>query len=206
MGASRHAGLSGIAVVVLFGAGNAIWALGMPPGGTPAAEVLEFYDERAVRIIAGASLSLIAIGAFVVFAAGVRQVLIDAGGEEFLATAAFGGALLGAAAGIGAEGINMIGGLRASEGELTADLARSVHEISQVLGSVAAAVGLGVFAVAAGWVAYGTGALPRRNAALALAGGVVLLTPLSYVNVVPGALMIGVTFVIALPLLRRAAP
>ena len=206
MEARRWAGISGIVAAGLFATGNAIWALGFPPGGTPVAEIVAFYEERAERIIVGASFSLLAIGAFVVFAAAVRRVLIDAGAEEWLATAGFGGAVLGMAAGMGAESINMIGGLRASENTLTPELAHAVYEIPQVLGSFAAALGLGVFALTSGLAALRSGALPRQVSLIVLGSGVLLLTPLSYLNVIAGGLMIAVSLLIAVPLLRRRAP
>ena len=84
--------LSGAAVALLFGVGSAIWGLGMPNAGAPVDEVLDFYDERYARIIIGASLSLLAIAAFVLFAAALRTVLIESSGGDPLPTAAFGGA------------------------------------------------------------------------------------------------------------------
>ena len=131
--ARRFAVWSGIAVAVLFGVGSAIWGLDMPEDGTPVVEVLEFYRETADQIVVGGSLSLLAIACFVLFAAAVRQVLIEAGGEEFLATTAFGGAVLAMAAGIGAETINLVAALRARDAELNEPLAQSLFEISQIL-------------------------------------------------------------------------
>jgi hypothetical protein len=201
---ARHqAGIAGLAVVVLFGGGSALWGLDMPSGGTPVSEVLDFYRDTADRIVVGASLSLLGIAAFVWFAAAVRQVLLDAGADEVLATTAFGGALLSMAAGIGAETINMTAALRAQDGELTAPLAQTLFEISQILGSVASGVGGGVFAVAVGVAALRTpGALPRPVALLVLVTGVALLTPLSYVNVVAGAAMVLLSGTIGAALVR----
>jgi hypothetical protein len=201
--AQRYAGVSGLAFVLLFGAGNAIWALGMPSAGTPVAEVVDFYEERADRIVIGGSLSLLSIAVAVVFAAAVRQVLRDAGGDDVLATTAFGGLLLGLAAGVGAESINMVAAQRAQDGELSPDLAQSLFEISQVLGSTAAAVGIGVFALATAAVALRTGVLPRWVAVVTAVAGVVLLSPLAQVNVLPGALLILIALLVAVPLLRR---
>jgi hypothetical protein len=202
--ARRYAGLSGIAVAVLFGTGNAIWALGMPSGGTPVAEVVDFYRDRADRIVVGASLSLLAIAAFVVFAAALRRVLLDAGSGDVLATTAFGGASLVMAAGLGAESINMVGALRARDGKLTDALAQSLFEISQILGSVASGVGLGVFALATGAAALRTGlVLPRPSAIVTFAIGIALLSPLAHINVVAGAALVVLTTIIAGALLRR---
>lgn len=203
--ARRQAGLSGLAVAVLFGGGSALWGLDMPSGGTRVDEVLDFYRDTADRIVVGASVSLLAIAAFVWFAAAVRQVILDAGGDEVLATTAFGGAILGMAAGIGAETINMAAALRAQDGDLSAPLAQTLFEVSQILGSVASGVGAGVFAVATGVAALRTsGALPRPIALVVLVIGIALLTPLVYVNVVAGAAIVLLTAVIAVPMLRAS--
>jgi hypothetical protein len=202
--AQRYAGVSGIAFVVLFGTGNAIWGLDMPEDGTPVAEVVDFYRDTADRIVVGGSLSLLAIAAFVLFAAALRRLLADAEGDDVLATTAFGGALLGMAAGLGAETINMVAALRARDDELGDALAQSLFEISQILGSTASGVGGGVFALATAAVALRTGlVLPRWVAVVTGVVGVALLTPLSHVNVLPGAALLLITLIIAVPLLRR---
>jgi hypothetical protein len=201
--AHRYAGLSGIAVVLLFGAGSAIWGLDMPEDGTPVAEVVDFYRDTSDRIVVGASLSLLGIAAFVPFAAAVRRVLADAEGDDVLATTAFGGALLGMAAGLGAETINMVAALRARDGELSDALAQSLFETSQILGSTATGVGLGVFALATAAVALRTSLiLPRWLAIVTLLVGISLLTPVSHVNVVPGAALVLLSLIIAVSLLR----
>jgi hypothetical protein len=203
--ARRQAGISGLAVAVLFGGGSALWALNMPSGGTPVNEVLDFYRDTADRIVIGASLSLLGIASFVWFAAAVRQLLLDAGADEVLATTAFGGAALSMAPGIGAETINMTAALRAQDGDLTAPLAQTLFEISQILGSVASGVGGGVFAVAVGVAALRRpGALPRPIAWATLAVGIALLTPLSYVNVVAGAVIVLLTGAIGVAMLPQA--
>jgi hypothetical protein len=202
----RYAGLSGIAGVVLFGAGSAIWGFDMPRGGAPVTEVVDFSRDASGRIVVGASLSLLAIAPFTLFAAAVRRVITDAGGDEVLATTAFGGALLGLAAGLGAETINMVGALRARDGELNDALAQSLFEISQILGSTAAGVGIGIFALATAAVALRSGLiLPRWLAIVTFAVGISLLTPLSHVNVVSGIALLLITSIIAVALLLRPA-
>ena len=202
--ARRLAGLSGIAVALLFGVGSAIWGLDMPEDGTPVPEVLDFYRDTADRIVVGGSLSLLAIAAGLFFATAVRQVLIESGGDDLLATTAFAGALLGLAAGLGAETINMVAALRARDDELNEALAQSLFEISQILGSTACAVGLGVFALATAAVALRTGAiLPRWGAVVTLVAGILLLTPLSHVNWLAGSLLVLLFLMIGVLLLRQ---
>src|SRR5213592_1353205 len=112
----RITGLAGLAVAVVFGAGNALWAFDQPDAGAPAREVVAFYTDASARIVAGASLSLVAIAVFVLFASGLRSILREHEGGDVLATTAFGGALVMVAAGLGAETINMVGALRADDG------------------------------------------------------------------------------------------
>jgi hypothetical protein len=190
--------------VVLFATGNMLWwPWSGPESGAPASEIVNFYRDTSGRIIIGASLSLFAIAAFVLFAAAVRRVLIEAEGDDLLATTAFGGALLGMAAGLGAETINMVGALRARDGELSAALAQSLFEISRVFGSIASGVGVGVFALATAAVALRTGlVLPRWLAVVTGVVGFSLLTPVTQVTEVAGAAMVLITLVIAVSLLR----
>ena len=133
--AQRIAGISGIAGAVLFAVGNAIWGLDMPEDGTPVAEIVDWYEDVADRIVIGGSLSLLAVAVFLVFAGAMRRVLADAEGEDLLASIAFGGFLLGMAVGIGAEGINLAAALRAQDGELGGELAQALFEVYQVLGA-----------------------------------------------------------------------
>jgi hypothetical protein len=204
--ARRHAAASGLAAVVLFAVGNALWALGMPEDGTAIPEVLEFYEDRADMIVIGGSLSLLSIAAGIWFAGAFRQVLTDEGADDFLANIAFGGLLLGLASGLIAEGTNMVGGLRAQDGELTPALGEAVFEISQMFGAPAAGIGFGVAAIAIAVAALRSGAiLPRRVAMATLAAGVVLLSPLAHLNFLTGTAMILLFALIATGLLRRSS-
>ena len=203
--AERIAGISGIAGALMFGVGSAIWGLDMPQGGTPVAEVLEWYDDTADRIVIGGSLSMLSIAVFLLFAGAMRRVLADAGGDDVLANTAFGGLLLSMTAGISAEGINLAAALRAQDNELGEDLGQSMFEISQIFGSVLAGVGLGVFAIATAVVALRSGrVLPRWLAIVTLVLGVLLLTPLTHVNWVAGAEVVLLAGLIGGALLLRA--
>jgi hypothetical protein len=204
MSAARQAGVSGIAMAVLFGVGSAIWGLDMPEDGTPVAEVLEFYEDTADRIVIGGSLSLLAIAASLWFAAALRRVLADAARDDVLPTTAFAGIVLGATVGLGAETINLVAALRAQDDELGPELAQSLFEISQILGSVASAVGFGVSALATAAVALRTRrVLPRWVAVATGVLGVALLSPLAHVNWFPGAALVVLTLMIAFSLFRQ---
>jgi hypothetical protein len=175
----RWAGLSGVATALVFISANALWGFEQPQSGAPRAEILDFYTDLSGRIVAGALLSLISIAIFVVFASAFRSVLIELEGDELLANVAFGGALIGLAAGLGAETINMAAAMRAGSGELSGSLAQALFDISYVLGYNAAGIGLGLLALATGMAALRAKALlPRWLALLGLALGVALLTPL----------------------------
>ena len=177
--------------MVLFAVGNALWAFEQPDSGASVEEIVRFYTEASGRIVIGASLSLLAIAALLLFASGARTVLRDIEGDDLLADTAFAGMLLIAADGLGAETINMAGALRADDGQLTGDLAQAVFEISYVLGYNAAGVGAGVFALTTAAVALRTGALlPRWLAVLSIVVGAALLTPLSPVLAGPGFLVL----------------
>lgn len=186
----RTTGLAGLAVTVLFGVGNALWAFAQPDAGAPARVIVAFYAGNSARIIAGASLSLVAVAAFVLFASGIRGILREHEGDDLLATTAFGGALLAMAAGLGAETINMAGALRAHDGQLTPELARAAFEISYVFGYNAAGVGIGIFVIAIGAVALRARALlPRWLARLLIIVGFAFITPLARFLLGPSILL-----------------
>ena len=187
----RHLGTSGLAVVVLFGFGNALWATAMPKPGSSQDEIVSFYVDRSGRIVAGASLSLLALAVFTFFVSGVRRVLAREEGDDVLPTTAFAGALIGGTAGLGAETINMVGAMRAADGSLDGPLARSLYEISQVLGFNAAGVGMGVFGLATAGSALRSGVLPRWLSLATAAAGLALLTPLSRVAFAPAIPLVG---------------
>ena len=198
-----YAATSGLAFVVLFGIGNSLWGFDAPEAGASAGEILGFYGANSDEIVIGATLSLVSMAAFALFAAAVRRVLTDARGDDVLATTAFGGALLALAAGLGAESINLVGGLRAEDDELSESLAQSVFEISQVLGTIAAAVGVAIFALAVAAVALRTRlVMPRWLAFVTLVIGLSLLTPAARVFEWPGVAMMLVALIISLALLR----
>jgi hypothetical protein len=187
----RWAGLSGVGAAVLFALANALWAFEQPNPGASGPVLLDFYRDLSGRIVAGALLSLISIAMFVVFASALRGVLIELEGDELLANIAFGGALLGMAAGVGAETINMAAALRAADGELTESLAQALFDISYVLGFNAAGIGIGLLTLATAAVALRARALlPRWLAVVGLALGMALLTPLSQYVLGPSFLLL----------------
>jgi hypothetical protein len=194
--------------VAVFTIGNALWAFEQPEPGAGGPELVGFYEELSERIVVGGLLSLVSIAIFVVFASALRSLLAGLERDGLLANLAFGGTLLGLAAGLGAETINMAAALRAGDGELSETLAQALFDISYVLGSYGVAPGFGLLALAIGAAALRTPALlPRWLAVAAVVLGALLITPLGpYAlgesTVVPaGALVL----VIGVRLLRRPA-
>jgi hypothetical protein len=200
----RTTGLAGLGAAVLFGVGNALWAFDQPDAGAPVRVIVAFYTDTSARIIAGGSLSLLSVTLFVLFASGVRAILREHEGDDLLATAAFGGALLLVASGLGAETLNMVGAWRADDGQLTPELGRALFEISYVLGYNAAGVGIGILLLAIAVVALRVRALmPRWLAILLLVVGLAFVTPLSQFLLAPSILLLALASV---QLLRASAP
>lgn len=200
----RMTGLAGLTVAILFSAGNALWAFEQPDAGAPAREIVTFYTGTSGRIVAGASISLIAVGVLILFASGVRVILSEHEDDDLFAGTAFGGVFLLAAAGLGAETINMVGALRAGEGHLTSGLAQALFEISYVLGYNAAGVGIGILLLASAVVALRARALlPRWLALILLPVGVAFMTPLSRFLIGPSVLLLAV---VSVQLLRAPVP
>lgn len=199
----RTTGFAGLGVVVLIGVGNALWVFDQPNAGARVGEIVAFYADTSARIIAGGSLSLLSIALFVVFASGVRAILREYERDDLLATAAFGGALLLVAAGLGAETLNMVGAWRAEDGQLTPELGRALFEISYVLGYNGAGVGIGILLLAIAAVALrAEGLMPRWLALLICVVGLAFITPLSRFLLAPSILLLAAASV---QLLRTSA-
>jgi hypothetical protein len=178
--AHRWAGISALSAFVVFSAANAIWAFEQPAPGSSAPELIDFYTDLSSRIVVGGLGSLLSIAIFVVFASALRGILAELEGDELLANAAFGGTILGLAAGLGAESVNLAAALRAGDGELTQPLALALFDISYVFGSYATGIGFGVAMLAIGAVALRSGKLlPRWLAFVAVVIGLAMVTPLA---------------------------
>jgi len=176
----RWAGVSAIVAFLVFTAGNLLWALDQPVPNATGPELVAFYKDSASRIVTGGSLSLISVAIFVVFGASVSSVLKRLTGDALLGKIAFGGILLGCAAGLGAESINMAAAIRADDGTLTEPLAEALFDISYMFGSYAGGVGFGLAMVAIGAAALQSRALlPRWLAMVFVVVGVALVTPLT---------------------------
>jgi hypothetical protein len=176
----RWAGISALGAFGVFTAANVLWAFEQPAPGSSGAELIDFYTDLSTRIIVGGFASMFSIAIFVAFAAALRPILSALEDGELLANAAFGGTILGLAAGLGAESVNTAAALRADDGELTEPLALALFDISYVFGSYATGIGFGVATLAIGLAALRSGALlPRWLGFTAVAIGVAMVTPLA---------------------------
>jgi hypothetical protein len=172
--------IAGLGAAVAFLIGSGLWALDQPSAGASAEEILDFYSGTSTRIVIGGTLSLVAIALFAVFASGLRLILREHDVDDLFGLAAFAGMLLLLAAGVGAETINMVGAMRAADDDLSAELGRSLFEISYVLGYNGAGVGVGVMLIAIAGAAWRSpGLLPRWAVPVLAIAALLLMTPLS---------------------------
>jgi hypothetical protein len=179
-GFSRFAPLSGLVAALMFAVGNAIWAFDQPPRDADAERLLSFYEGTSTQIIIGGTISAASVFFLVWFGAVLYQWLTAAEGVQGsgLPLMAFGGAVLTAAVGLGAETINVVGAMRADDGELTAEAAQIYFDVSFMFGYPAAAVAMAVFAAPIALIALRAGrALTGWLAWLVVAVSVVMLIP-----------------------------
>jgi hypothetical protein len=197
----RYEPLSGVAFVLLFVVGSALWGLPQPAIGADPGEIVDFYKDTSARILIGGSLSLVSIALLVWFGAVLRDALTEAESDHAtgLPLTAFGGILLLCAVGLGAETINMVGAVRAEDdGGLSPGAAQTYLDVSSAFGYWAAGAALAVAAASTALVAIRTGKiLPRRFAWATLALAAVLMTP---VLITPAG-----RFLFSLPLLLLGA-
>ena len=79
---ARLAPLSGLAFVVLFGVGSAIWGFDQPDRDAGTEELVAFYADSSTEILIGGSLSLVSIPFLVWFGAVLRDRLAAAEGAK----------------------------------------------------------------------------------------------------------------------------
>jgi hypothetical protein len=145
---ARLAPLSGLAFVVLFGIGSALWGFDQPARDADPAEILSFFEDTSTRILIGGTMSVFSLFFLVWFGAVVRGLLAAAEGSERsgLPLLAFAGAVLTAAVGLAAETINMVAATRAGDGELTAESAQTYFDLTIAFGYTSAGLGIAAFA------------------------------------------------------------
>jgi hypothetical protein len=190
----RFASLSGLAFVVLFGIGSALWGFDQPDRDAGGAEILSFFEDTSNRIVIGGTLSVVSVLFLVWFGTVVREQLALAEGldRSGLPLLAFAGAVLTAAAGLAAETINMVAATRAGDGELSAESAQTYFDLTIAFGYTSAGLGIAAFAAPIAITAQRT----RRRALqwlawLAVALGLAMLIPgLSLVQVLYAALLV----------------
>ena len=191
----------------MFIVGSGIWAVDQPTAGASAEEILDFYSDASTRIVIGGSLSLVAIALGTIFASGMRLILREHDIDDLFGLTAFGGIMLLLAAGVGAETINMVGAMRAADDDLSAELGRSLFEISYVLGYNGAGVGAGIALLAIAGAAWRSpGLLPGWAAPVLAVAGLLLMTPLSVYLLGPAVVVFAIGAARAAMHARSAGP
>lgn len=189
----RTTGFAGLATTATFVAGNLLWAFDQPRSGASSEEILGFYSDNATNIAIGGTLGLLAIALFLFFASGLRSILREIEGDDLLGDVALAGGVLMAAAGLGAETINLAAALLAGDGDLSPELGRSLFEVSYVLGYNAAGVGIAALLAATAAASLRNGILiPRVLAWAAFPVAVAFCTPLAVFLLGPAVLIFGV--------------
>jgi hypothetical protein len=172
--------LSGLAFAVLFGLGSGLWALEQPERGAETAEIVAFFEDTSVQILIGGTMSIISLVFLVWFGSIVHERLAEAGGSRRsgLPLLAFGGTVLTAAVGFGAETINMAAALSAEDGQLTSEGAQLYFDLTYAFGAHAAGITIAMVALPIGLTAFRTeGLLPKWAGWVALVFGTAMLTP-----------------------------
>lgn len=195
---SRFAPLSGLVAAVLFAIGNVLWAFEQPSPNAPVGEVVSFYEDTSTEIVIGATISIVSLLFFLWFGATLHERLRAAEGSSRsgLPLMAFGGAVLIATVGLGAETINMAGALRAGDHTLTPDTAQIYYDVSNALGYTSAGGAIAAVAIPTALVALATGRVVSRwTALLALLIALLVMTPavtlvLGFAVILLGALSI----------------
>lgn len=198
-----RAPLSGLVVVVLAVAGNAL------QGSTPALHgnadaVADFYDDKATAVAIGMMLSLISVFFLAWFVAALRRHLRFSEGPDGWISPLAGGAGMATLTLLAAGfALNSAGALRARESGITLDVAAVFYDSSLALTGLAASIAMAVLLAATAAVTFQFGALPRWfgwvSAVLAALG---IVTPVSFVLSLLFPLWVGVAAV----LLVRGTP
>ena len=177
---SRFAPLTGLVATLMFAVGNAIWAFDQPPRDADAQRLLSFYESTSTEIVIGGTVSAVSLFFLVWFGAVLYEWLSGAEGarRSGLPLMAFGGAVLTAAVGLGAETINLVAAMRADDGELTAEAAQIYFDVSFMFGYTAAAVAMAALAAPIALIAMRAGrSLTGWLAWSVVAVSVVMLIP-----------------------------
>ena len=191
---SRHTPLTGVAFFALLAVGFALtW--NSPDSSASAGKVISYYRDHQHQERVGSYLVGLSIFFGLFFVGKLCGYLRQREGR--LATVAFGGFLLFAAAGGIAAGTGWA--LADRPHQLTPGAAQALNLASNGLIALTFAAGLGVFLFAAGLAILRSGLLPRALGWLALVFGVVGLTPLGWFSI----FALGVIVLILVPLLYQ---
>jgi hypothetical protein len=173
--------LSGVVAAVLTVAGLAI--VGDAPGFLDdAATVADYYADNSSQVIVASYIGLLGTVAFIWFVGVLRTRLgSTAGGDERLATIAFGGGIAAAAPLLAIYLFNLAGAFRADEdGKIDPGVAASLYDLSALSVNVAA-IAASVLVLAVGLLALRDAVLPRWLGIVSVLLGIAMLLPFAYV-------------------------
>ena len=194
--------LLGLLFVVLTIVSFAVFGDEPPGEGSGAQKVVDFYVDNKDQLMTGAIIQALAASAFVFFAGYLRQVLRDAsGGRSFLPSVVLAGAT------IFATGTAIDATITFTQAETAGEVNPVANETLNALWHndfVPMALGLLIFLLAAGIAIVRTGVLPKWLGFIAILLAVFVMTPLWFVGLIGGALLI-VIMSVMLALRERAA-
>jgi hypothetical protein len=174
-GWSRWAPLTGVVSAVLGVAGGTIEIVTNPPGSDASGkDVIAFYSAQGGTQQLAAALLALAFVFFVFFAAVLRTHLRQAPDLEGLSTVALAGAVLETAG--QTTGAGYVWTLAQGAGHLDPSAAQALNALSNNAVATNTA-GMIVFGITAGLAILGGGRLPRWLGWVAIAMGIVVVTP-----------------------------
>jgi hypothetical protein len=180
--------LTGAAFIVLAIVGFAVG--GEPPTATdePASEIVRFYVDNESSVFVGAIIAGVGATLFLFFAGILRRALRDAEGPGgILSAVAFAGAV------IFATGLAIDGMISFALAEAAEEIDPTAVQALQALWDndfLPLAVGLQTFLLATGISILRHGALPKWVGAVAILGGIIVITPLWFVSFPAAAIVV----------------
>lgn len=191
--------LTGIVFVVLVIIGGPLLAGNTPGPNASGARVIAFYEAHRSRERISAVVLTLAFIVFVFFAGSLRGYLRRQKPAEALSAVLLGGAVLLAA------GQTTVSGLGFALSDAPARLAPASAQTLNLLSNdmvLTSSAGFSVFGIASGLAILRAGLLPKWLGWLALAIGIVILTPAEFAAFIAFALW---TVVVSISMTRRGS-
>jgi hypothetical protein len=192
-GMERFAPLSGVVFAVLVIASLVIGGEG-PGTDESVQETVDFWKDEETEQVIAAIVGAYAAGAFVWFAASVREAVAKAeGGRSRLASISFAGAVITATAALVASTLQFAAAEAADE--LTPDALQAISVLYSDF-FFPFAIGLGLFLLAAGIGAVRHAAFDRWLGWMAVGIGVLCVTPLGFIGFLAALVWTGIAAIV----------